>query len=106
MGTHSTLASKLLQCGGETLGERLKKNPELLGNRGLDDLPFLFKVLAIRKALSIQSHPDKMFAEQLHAVAPNLYKGAPSQNNNISFFLIVLNDNEQTRITNPKWPSR
>ena len=81
MGTHPTLPSKLLQ-GGETLGERLRKNPEMLGNRGLDDLPFLFKVLAIRKALSIQSHPDKKFAERLHAVAPNLYKGAPPQTNN------------------------
>ena len=106
MGTHPTLPSKLLQDGGETLGERLRKNPELLGNRGLDDLPFLFKVLAIRKALSIQSHPDKKFAEQLHAVAPNLYKGALPQNYNIFFSPIVLTDNEQTRITNPKWPSR
>ena len=81
MGTHPTLPSKLLQGGGETLLEHLRKEPELLGDRGLDDLPFLFKVLAIRKALSIQSHPDKKFAERLHAVAPNLYKGASPQYN-------------------------
>jgi len=74
MGTHPTLPSSLLNGGGETLGEHLRKNPGLLGDRGLNDLPFLFKVLAIRKALSIQSHPDKEFAERLHAVAPNLYK--------------------------------
>jgi mannose-6-phosphate isomerase len=75
MGTHPTLPSRLLTGGGETLGEHLRQHPELLGSRGLDDLPFLFKVLAIRKALSIQSHPDKKFAERLHALAPNLYKG-------------------------------
>jgi hypothetical protein len=39
--------------------------------------PSCFKELAIRKALSIQSHPDKKSAERLHAVAPNLYKGMP-----------------------------
>lgn len=75
MGTHPTLPSRLLNGGGETLGEHVRKHPRLLGDRGLDDLPFLFKVLAIRKALSIQSHPDKKFAERLHATAPNLYKG-------------------------------
>jgi len=106
MGTHPTLPSKLLQGGGETLGERLRKNPELLGNRGLDDLPFLFKVLAIRKALSIQSHPDKKFAERLHAVAPNLYKGARRRIFNTTYTFVVLINNEQTRTTNPKWPSR
>jgi hypothetical protein len=90
MGTHPTLPSKLLQGGGETLGERLKKTPELLGTRGLDDLPFLFKVLAIRKALSIQSHPDKKFAERLHAVAPNLYKGALPPFRIITRFLFLL----------------
>jgi hypothetical protein len=50
MGTYLTLPSKLLQGGGETLVERLRKSPELLDNRGLGGLPFLFKVLAIRKA--------------------------------------------------------
>ncbi|RDW89868.1 mannose-6-phosphate isomerase pmi1 [Aspergillus mulundensis] len=30
-------------------------------------LPFLFKVLSIRKALSIQAHPNKKLAETLHA---------------------------------------
>lgn len=30
-------------------------------------LPFLFKVLSIQKALSIQAHPNKKLAEKLHA---------------------------------------
>ncbi|KAJ3313842.1 Mannose-6-phosphate isomerase [Boothiomyces sp. JEL0838] len=38
------------------------------------DLPFLFKVLSIRKALSIQAHPDKILAAKLHAERPDIYK--------------------------------
>jgi len=37
-------------------------------------LPYLFKVLSINKALSIQAHPDKALAEKLHAKAPHIYK--------------------------------
>ncbi|GKT91345.1 LOW QUALITY PROTEIN: mannose-6-phosphate isomerase [Colletotrichum tofieldiae] len=36
-------------------------------------LPFLFKVLSINKALSIQAHPNKKLAEQLHARDPKNY---------------------------------
>lgn len=39
-------------------------------------LPFLFKVLAIRTALSIQAHPDKFLARLLHARQPDVYKDA------------------------------
>ena len=35
-----------------------------------EPLPFLFKVLSAGKALSIQAHPDKVMAEQLHAENP------------------------------------
>lgn len=38
------------------------------------DLPFLFKVLSVRKALSIQAHPDVALARELHATKPELYK--------------------------------
>jgi mannose-6-phosphate isomerase len=37
-------------------------------------LPFLFKVLCISKALSIQAHPDKALAERLHKADPVNYK--------------------------------
>jgi mannose-6-phosphate isomerase len=109
MGTHPTLPSRLLDGGGKTLGEYLKERAELLGDRGLDDLPFLFKVLAIRKALSIQSHPDKRFAERLHAVAPNLYKGEhkkDKQTNKLATVALTKVKYGQTRTTNPKWLSR
>ncbi|TPX32967.1 mannose-6-phosphate isomerase [Synchytrium microbalum] len=38
------------------------------------DVPFLFKVLSIAKALSIQAHPDKALAKELHTKRPDLYK--------------------------------
>ena len=37
------------------------------------DLPFLFKILSAGKALSIQAHPDKGIARQLHARDPKNY---------------------------------
>ena len=37
-------------------------------------MAFLFKLLAVDKALSIQAHPHKSLAEKLHAARPDLYK--------------------------------
>merc|ERR1719191_2603139 len=37
-------------------------------------LPFLFKVLSVRTALSIQAHPDKSLARVLHNRQPDMYK--------------------------------
>lgn len=83
MGTHPTLPSHLIGST-ETLAKHLANHNELVGSKILDhfpevktgNLPFLFKILAIRKALSIQAHPDKKLAERLHAERPDLYKGA------------------------------
>ncbi|KAG8979651.1 Mannose-6-phosphate isomerase, partial [Tulasnella sp. 427] len=77
MGTHPSLASKVFKTG-ETLKTHLSLHPELLGDKVRaefgDDLPFLFKVLAIGKALSIQAHPDKALAQKLHKERPDIYK--------------------------------
>ncbi|HEV7738082.1 MAG TPA: type I phosphomannose isomerase catalytic subunit [Chlamydiales bacterium] len=83
MGTHPTLPSRL-KSTKETLSQYLEHHPELIGTRVLEafpdakqgNLPFLFKILAIRKALSIQAHPDKQLAEKLHHEKPEIYKGA------------------------------
>ena len=75
------------------LSEWIKLNPSLLGPArmlkdhppGIDrrksmlrltasSLPFLFKILSVRTALSIQAHPDKALAAQLHARQPDMYK--------------------------------
>lgn len=39
-----------------------------------NDLPFMFKVLSINTALSIQAHPDRALATKLHAQSPQIYK--------------------------------
>ena len=84
MGTH-TKSPSLVFGSGETLASYLGKNQNLIGETvsqkfGTEDgnLPFLLKVLAIEKALSIQSHPDKATAEKLHAQQPEIYKGKPN----------------------------
>ena len=77
MGTHPNGPSKLAKIS-LSLKEYLDANPEALGEATRkafgDELPFLFKVLSVKKALSIQAHPDKKLAEVLHAQRPDLYK--------------------------------
>lgn len=78
MGTHIKSPSGLPDTN-ETLRDVLAKHPELLGgvSSAFDttngNLPFLFKVLSINHALSIQIHPDKPTAEKLHREQPELY---------------------------------
>jgi mannose-6-phosphate isomerase len=82
MGTHPKSPSRVLESNA-ILSEHLAAHPELIGKPVADrfdasngNLPFLFKVLAIEKALSIQTHPDKATAETLFAQQPDIYKGA------------------------------
>ena len=65
MGTHPSGPSKVELASG-------KQQPlsEYLGT----DLPFLFKVLSVKKALSIQAHPDAALAGRLHTERPQVYK--------------------------------
>ena len=60
------------------LSDWLKDNPKALGDEVASKwdstLPYLFKILSVRTALSIQAHPDKKLAEQLHEDRPNVYK--------------------------------
>lgn len=79
MGTHPSAPSLLADNGytGQPLLALLRDRPELLGAALPQfgcDLPFLFKVLSVGTALSIQSHPDKALAERLHAERPEVYK--------------------------------
>ena len=57
----------------------LRLNPSLAGERRYHSsmtsgLPYLFKILSVRTALSIQAHPDKALARKLHGARPDLYK--------------------------------
>ncbi|CAB4302338.1 unnamed protein product [Prunus armeniaca] len=92
MGTHESGPSFLIQNGDENNGflsigseslslkDWVLENPKVLGEKVVQkwgsDLPFLFKVLSVAKALSIQAHPDKELAKVLHKFMPNLYKDA------------------------------
>lgn len=78
MGTHPSNPSKDVNTG-LTLLELVNNNTALLSH-GIAEkyegkLPFLFKILSIQKALSIQAHPDKKLAERLHSEDPKNYPG-------------------------------
>jgi mannose-6-phosphate isomerase len=76
MGTHPSNPSKDVETGRSLL-DMIEVNAGLLSPsvkaRYGSKLPFLFKVLSINKALSIQAHPNKKLAEQLHAKDPKNY---------------------------------
>ena len=78
MGTHPSLPSKDVETQ-RTLLDLVQDNQALISTeiseRYCGKLPFLFKVLSIQKALSIQAHPNKKLAEQLHARDPQNYPG-------------------------------
>jgi len=73
MGTHPAAPSMVAVDGKLTgLKEMIEKFPvEILGQTVYErfgaNLPFLFKVLSAGQALSIQAHPNKVQAVQLHA---------------------------------------
>ncbi|KAG5218714.1 Mannose-6-phosphate isomerase [Trichophyton interdigitale] len=70
MGTHPSLPSKDFETQ-RTLLDLVQTNKALMSteivSRYGGKLPFLFKILSIGKALSIQAHPNKKLAESLHA---------------------------------------
>ena len=81
MGTHVRGPAKIYhpkEHAGELLSDWLKSNQWALGEEVAakfdGELPFLFKVLSINKALSIQAHPTKTHAKELHRQAPDVYK--------------------------------
>ena len=79
LGTHEAAPSVVQLDGMERgLGSLAKEDPAgILGQKvadaGFDGLPFLLKILSCDKPLSIQAHPDKALAAQLHARDPEHY---------------------------------
>ena len=78
MGTHPKQPSKHVGTQ-RTLLDMVQDNKALMSievhEKFGDRLPFLFKVLSISKALSIQAHPNKKLAKKLHAEDPKNYPG-------------------------------
>ena len=106
IGTHPNGMSQIVLPPKEGETESVKKplveyvqtNPDMhLGVEGISepsddyDLTFLFKVLSIKKVLSIQAHPDKYLAAQLHTAKPKAYKDP----NHKPEMAVALEDNFQ-----------
>jgi len=78
IGTHVNGPAKL-RAENLTLESLLKTNPHFQSCNELSidetgNLPYLFKILSVNKALSIQAHPDIPLAQKLHAEFPSIYK--------------------------------
>ncbi|XP_006866540.1 PREDICTED: mannose-6-phosphate isomerase isoform X3 [Chrysochloris asiatica] len=82
MGTHPRGDAKIIdrRVSQKTLGQWITENQDCLGSKVKDtfkgQLPFLFKVLSVETALSIQAHPNKELAEKLHLQSPEHYPDA------------------------------
>ncbi|EAU34425.1 conserved hypothetical protein [Aspergillus terreus NIH2624] len=89
MGTYPTVPSRVLSTG-QLLGDYLKDNPQLVGERVLKkygaEIPFLPKILSFAKALPLQIHPDKSLAEKLHQEDPQKF-GDPNHKPEIAVAL-------------------
>eukprot|EP00494_Astrolonche_serrata_P026981 UN27244 len=64
MGTHKKGPAKLISDEKTSLKSWL----------GDKELPYLFKILAVNRSLSIQAHPNKVLAKKLHSERPDVYK--------------------------------
>ena len=77
MGSHPNGPSKIA-VSDIPLGDWIAQHSDVLGenicHKFGTSLPYLFKVLSINKALSIQAHPSKKHAEILHKDRPDVYK--------------------------------
>ncbi|XP_076847100.1 mannose-6-phosphate isomerase [Brachyhypopomus gauderio] len=79
MGTHpkGDALIKDNRISQRTLGQWIADYPGCLGSKVKDtfqgQLPFLFKVLSVNTALSIQAHPNRELAAKLHAQFPEHY---------------------------------
>lgn len=76
MGTHVNGPS-VIKKTGEHLAVHISQHPECLGNDVLKEfdikLPFLFKVLSVNKALSIQVHPTKVNFIEIETISLMAY---------------------------------
>uniref|UniRef100_A0A8R1TRU0 mannose-6-phosphate isomerase n=1 Tax=Onchocerca volvulus TaxID=6282 RepID=A0A8R1TRU0_ONCVO len=77
MGVHPNGPSKLAS-DGKLLSEKITESKSSLGDHEGESLQFLFKVLSVNKALSIQSHPDKASSFIWIEKAKTLHRNDPA----------------------------
>uniref|UniRef100_A0A7E4VMY5 mannose-6-phosphate isomerase n=3 Tax=Panagrellus redivivus TaxID=6233 RepID=A0A7E4VMY5_PANRE len=75
MGTHPN-GPAVIAAEKKPLKDYLAENTAALAPHESGNLQFLFKVLSVAKALSVQSHPTKDLAAALHARDPKNYPDA------------------------------
>ncbi|XP_011160062.2 mannose-6-phosphate isomerase isoform X2 [Solenopsis invicta] len=94
MGTHENGPSYLKDTD-VPLQKYIEENAEVLGcdvvRQFGSNLPFLFKILSINKPLSIQVHPNREQAIELHKLYPDVYKDP----NHKPELAIALSDDKQ-----------
>lgn len=78
IGAHENAPSRIVADGGSIpLSEAVRAFPEqLLGQaaeRFAGQFPFLLKILSAAEPLSIQAHPDRLWAQRLHRRDPQHY---------------------------------
>ena len=77
MGVHPNAPSSIidLETGSHSLSKWISESPQdrLTLDRKITALPYLFKVLSAGEALSIQAHPNKTQAENLHRLDSRHY---------------------------------
>lgn len=77
IGSHPSASALVDNPAGQSLRELIAAEPRVcLGDmvRGrFGELPFLLKILSIGEPLSIQAHPDRARAENLHRTFPQHY---------------------------------
>ncbi|PVU96517.1 hypothetical protein BB561_001121 [Smittium simulii] len=79
MGTHPNGMSFTFDNKQLSLEEFIEADPKAILGQNIAEkynnkLPFLYKVLSVETALSIQAHPGKKLAQRLHKAFPDLYK--------------------------------
>uniref|UniRef100_A0A0N5AKN8 mannose-6-phosphate isomerase n=1 Tax=Syphacia muris TaxID=451379 RepID=A0A0N5AKN8_9BILA len=72
MGVHKNGPS-VIQSTNQPLQGYINEHPEVIADHENGTIQFLFKVLSVNKALSIQTHPTKERASELHAKDPKHY---------------------------------
>ncbi|EIN12725.1 mannose-6-phosphate isomerase [Punctularia strigosozonata HHB-11173 SS5] len=83
MGTHTNGPAVLFDSPDQTLHSLVSSDPKHCLGADLiakwpetNDIPFLFKILSIHKALPLQAHPDKSLGAQLNKADPSQFVDA------------------------------